>query len=192
LNVYSAIQRRRSIRRFQQQEVPHSLLHTLVDAARLAPSAGNLQPLEFIGVTKPGTRQKIFSSLKWAKLVEGGDTPPEDRCPMAYVVVLINRNIAKKGGAHDAGAAVQNILLASYEEKVGSCWLRSFDPAKIKKALGVPEHCVVDSVIALGYPAESPMTDSSRKKSVEYWRDDRGVMHVPKRKLDDVLHLEKY
>lgn len=192
MNVYSAIQRRRSIRRFKNQEISDSSLVKMVDAARLAPSAANIQPLEYITINNRKTCDKVFPLLKWARLIEGGDTPGEEQLPVAYIVVLINRQLSPRGGSHEVGAAVQNILLAALEDGIGSCWIRSFNADKLTEALKIPDHCKADSVIALGVPAESPVTEPSRKHEVKYWRDDRGLLHVPKRKLGDIIHREKY
>ena len=192
MNVYSAIQRRRTIRRFREHPIVESALIKLVDVARLAPSAGNTQPLEYITVDSKENCQALFPMLKWARFIKPDDTPPEGKRPTAYIIVLINRDIASKGGTHDAGAAIQNIMLAALEDEIGSCWLRSIDHAGIKLLFGIPDHCEVDSVIALGKSGESPMTEAARGDKLEYWRDERGLMHVPKRKIDQILHCEKY
>jgi nitroreductase len=192
VNVYSAIQRRRTIRRFREHPLAESELIKLVDVARLAPSAGNKQPLEYITIDSKEKCRALFPMLKWARFIEPDDTPPEGKRPAAYIIVLINRDIASKGGAHDAGAAIQNIMLAALEDEIGSCWLRSIDRAGIKSLFGIPDHCEVDSVIALGKSGESPMTEAARGDKLEYWRDERGLMHVPKRKIDQILHREKY
>ena len=54
--------------------------------------------------------------------------------------------------------------------------------------LKIPENYKVDSVLALGYPDEKPRTEKM-KDSVKYWKDNKGQLHVPKRRLDDVLHF---
>ncbi len=190
MNVYSAIQRRRTIRRFKDQSVPDSVLFKLVDVARLAPSAGNLQPLEYITVSSKKGCDALFPHLKWSKLIKNGE-PPDGRKPVGYVIVLINRDIVSRGGAHDVGAAVQNMLLATIDEGFGSCWLRSIDRSEIKATFKIPDNCEIDSVIAIGKPAESPLSEVA-KDSTAYWRDDRGLMHVPKRKVDHIIHREKY
>lgn len=192
MNVYSAIQRRRTIRRFKETPISEASLIKLVDVARLAPSAGNQQPLEYLTVNSKEKCSAVFPLLKWARFIKPDDTPPEGKRPGAYIIVLINRSIASKGGSHDAGAAVQNIMLAALEDDIGSCWLRTIDRSAIKELFGIPDHVEVDSVIALGKSAESPMTETARSENIEYWRDERGLMHVPKRKIDNVLHKEKY
>lgn len=191
MDVFSAISRRRTIRRFRNQKVPDLALEKMVDAARLAPSASNRQLLEYIAVNDKTTCEQLFEHLEWGSNMAGGDAPPEGRRPCAYIAVLINRNISESGGEHDAGAAVQNILLSSFDSGFGTCWLRSFKKKKIQKLLSVPAHMDLDSIIALGVPGESPLTEVLTD-SVKYWRDERGVLHVPKRLLGDILHKNSY
>ncbi len=66
MNVYEAICKRRTIRRFKQTPLPQETLEKLINAARLAPSAGNLQPNEYIVVDKPDLVDRVFSTLRWA------------------------------------------------------------------------------------------------------------------------------
>jgi nitroreductase len=192
LNVYSAIQRRRTIRRFKETPITEGTLIKLVDTARLAPSSGNVQPLEYITVSSKEKCRAVFPLLKWSRHIKPDDTPPEGSRPTAYIIVLINRNICAKGGGHEAGAAILNIMLAGLEDDIGCCWMRSFDKQELKKLFSIPDNCEIDSIIALGKPGESPMTEAARGDKTEYWRDERGLMHVPKRKLDQILHREKY
>lgn len=191
MDVFSAISRRRTIRRFRDSKVADLLLEKLVEAARLAPSASNRQILEYITVNDKALCSAIFDHLDWGGHADGGDAPPEGRRPAAYIVILINRNISSSGGGHDAGAAVQNILLSAYDSGLGSCWLRSFDSDKIRELLDIPATMELDSVIALGVAGESPMTEVMTD-SAKYWRDKRGVLHVPKRLLNNILHKNKY
>jgi len=62
---------------------------------------------------------------------------------------------------------------------------------KIQELFNIPLELAVDSVIALGYKAETPVVEDL-KDSVKYWRDDHEILHVPKRKLDDIIHFNKY
>lgn len=192
--VYDTILKRRSIRRFQQKEIPFPILEKLINAARVAPSAANLQPCEYIVVTEKKLVDEVFSTLKWAGYIApAGDPPPNER-PTAYIVVLINTNKAKWNTADlDAGAAIENILLTAQEEGLGSCWLGSIDRDRLKQILNIPDHCKINSVIALGYPNEKPvMEEIDGNESIKYWKDSNGVLHVPKRKLVDILHKNGY
>jgi nitroreductase len=96
-----------------------------------------------------------------------------------------------KYSAKDAGFASQNILLCAEEEGIGSCVLCNIDRNKIKELLKIPKEVEVDSVIALGYKAEQPVIEDM-KNSVKYWKDENDVLHVPKRKLEDIIHINRY
>jgi hypothetical protein len=61
----------------------------------------------------------------------------------------------------------------------------------VKTLLNIPDTYKVDSVIALGFPAEAPVTEDLMD-SVEYWKDEEGCLHVPKRKLEDVIHFNEF
>ncbi len=191
VNVYEAILKRRTIRRFKQKPIPLEILKKLVDCGRLAPSGANLQPVEYIIVNSPPKVKEVFPALKWAGYIAPRGTPPENERPVAYIVVLLNTKKKTVSGEIDAAAAIENILLSALEEGIGSCWVGSIDRSKLQKLLNAPEYCKIDSVIALGYSNESPVIEEM-KDSVKYWKDENGVLHVPKRKLEDILHINTY
>jgi nitroreductase len=191
MGVYELILRRRTIRQFQALPVPRSVLEKIVNAGRLAPSAGNLQPLEFIVVDDDAIRRLILSCLRWAGSIAPRGDPMPGHEPVAYIVTLVNLQIKEKGFEYDVGAAMENMTLAAWEEGIGSCWLISVDRKKAAEILAVPEEYRVDSVLALGYPAEKPVAEEFQG-SVKYWKDEAGVLHVPKRSLQDVLHFNRF
>ena len=57
--------------------------------------------------------------------------------------------------------------------------------------LDIPEHIQINSVIALGYPNETPVIEES-EDSIKYWKDEDGILHVPKRKLENIVHRGRY
>ncbi|MBN2288415.1 MAG: nitroreductase family protein [Candidatus Glassbacteria bacterium] len=192
MDVYDAIKGRRTIRRFSGAPVGIRLLTRLVDAARLAPSGGNCQPLEFIAVSKPELVAKLASHVKWAAYIHPAGNPPDGRGPGAFIVTLVNRQIAPDGAPYDVAAAVMTMILAARAEGLGSCWMGNIDRPALAKVLNVPgDGWILDSVLALGIPGESPVTEPLRD-SVRYWKDDAGVLHVPKRLLEDILHEETF
>ena len=189
-SVYDCVMRRRSIRCFEQQEISLEILKKLVNAGRVAPSAANKQPLEYIIVSRPDLMDKLFETLKWAAYIAPKGTPADGEKPTAYIIILVNTAHKIADFARDVGAAAENIILTALEEGIGSCWLRSVDRNKVCDMFHLPEHIEVDSVLALGYPGESPvmveMTDS-----IKYWRKD-GIHYVPKRRLNDIIHIDQY
>lgn len=188
--VYQTILRRRSIRRFKQIEIPFETLRKLIEAARVAPSAANLQPLEYIIVDDRELTKKVFATLEWAGYIAPAGNPPPEEKPVAYVVVLVNTQIKNLGYEWDAGAAIENILLAALEDDIGSCWIRSINRERLAKILNIPKHLRIDSVIALGYSNEDPVVEEM-EDSIKYWKDSLGRLHVPKRKLKDILHKNR-
>ncbi|MBD3186167.1 nitroreductase [Candidatus Bathyarchaeota archaeon] len=178
--------KRRTIRRFTPEPVSTNILKDLVDLGRIAPAGGNSQAVEYIIVNREDMREKLFPLLRWAaSLPPDMRTPEEGRRPMAYIIVLLNTEI-KKGGDHDVGAAVENILLGATSVGLGACWMGAIDRKKIRTLLNVPKTHDVKHVISIGYPDEESVMEVY-DDSFKYWKDDGGRMHVPKRELDGVI-----
>lgn len=191
MSVYELILSRRSIRQFKPDRVSRDILKKLVNAARLAPSGANLQPLEFVAVDDEKLRRKLYPCLKWAAYISPEGNPKPGHEPTAYIVILANLKIRKKGFERDVGAAVENMILSAWEESIGSCWIGNADINRIQEILNIPVDYQIDSVLALGYPDEEPITEEF-KDSVKYWKDTKGRLHVPKRRLDDVVHFNGF
>ena len=190
METREAIRGRRTVRRFTQTPIPEAILDELLDLARLAPSAANLQPLEFLLVDEAAGRDALFAHLKWGAYVKPQRNPAPDQRPTVYVVVLWAK---EKSGfpPWEAGAAMQNIILAAQDHGLGTCWLGGIDREGIKAGFGVPEDRDVVGVIALGYPAEAPVLEE-RDEDVKYWLDEEDVLHVPKRSVGAVVHRNRY
>ncbi len=191
MSGHEAIVSRRTIRQYLARPIDREALRRLVDAGRLAPSAANLQPLEFVVVDEPEVRDKVFPALKWAAYIHPNGDPKPGQEPQAYVVVLVNSKIREKMYEYDVGAAVEAMAVSAWSEGIGSCWLISIDRDKVQAALGVPPHYRIDSVLALGYPAETS-TVEEMKDSVRYWKNPDGSFHVPKRAHRDVCHFNAF
>jgi nitroreductase len=191
MNVYEAATKRRTIRRFKQKLIPLEILKKLVNAGRLSPSSANLQPIEYIIIEEVDLVARVFGTLKWAGYISPAGNPLPGERPVAYIVVLANKKKNPGSCERDAAAAIENMLLVALEEGIGSCWLGAIDINKLAGILELLEHIKIDSVIALGYSNESPQIEEM-KDSVKYWKDDDSVLHVPKRRIDDVLYYNKY
>ena len=186
MKVYETILKRRTIRRFKQKRVPYEVLERCVNAARLAPSAANMQPCEYLIVDKEELLDKVFNTLHWAGYISDG-RPSRSEWPKAYIIILVNKEVKDKGFEHDVGFAAENIILTALEEGIGSCCFGAVDRGLLRQNLSIPEKYIIDLVIALGYPNESPVEEPF-KGSIKYWKDSSGVLHVPKRRLNDILH----
>ena len=191
MSVYEVIIKRRSIRRFKEIPIPRKILENCVDAARLVPSAANLQPLEYVIVDDDQMLPQVFSTLKWAAYISPEGTPPEGKRPKAYITILKNRDIGVPSSVYDVGGAMENIILVALEKGIGSCPIASVDRDKLREILNIPDNYEILLVLALGYPDENPVTELFGG-SVKYWKDKSGVLHVPKRKLGSVLHWNTF
>jgi len=192
--VYETILRRRSIRRFRNQNIPYEILERCVDAARLAPSAKNLQPLEYIVVDEKDVRERVFDTLGWASNLPDG-RPPSSNQPRAYIVIIVDTDSIPRSGyagyKYDVGLSAGNICLTALEKGIGSCILASVERRRLRGILKIPENYNIELVIALGYPAEEPVAEDA-KDSITYYRDRMGTIHVPKRRLKDILHRNRF
>ena len=138
MDTYKVISTRRTIRLFKQDPISPDLLEQIVNAGRLAPSASNLQVLEFIVVREAQNCQQVFELLAWAGYIQPHRNPPEGQRPTAYVVVLGRGQQISQLSAADASAAIENMILAAWNEGVGSCWICSVNREKLATILQIP------------------------------------------------------
>mgnify|MGYP001071610351 CR=1 FL=1 len=191
--TYDLILKRRTIRKFRQDDISLETLKKLVNSARVAPSAANLQLLEYIIVNCSEKCKKIFKCLKWAGYIKPEGNPKKSEEPAAYVIFLVNVSLANGDSYRiDCGASVQNLILAALEEGIGSCIIGSCDRDKIKKILDVPGNKKIEFLVALGYPSEEPIMEDSKNGNIKYYKDPSGKLHVPKRPLKEILHVNAY
>ena len=197
MNVYEATIKRRSIRRFKDKPVPYEVLEKCVDAGRLAPCGHNHQVCEYIIINDaevlPGIFENIGGSMKLPP--EKGGPRPENT-PKAYVIILINKSWEgdanrRRISLYDVGLAAENIILVAYEQGIGACPILMFNENNLKPVLNIPDEYDMALVIAMGYPDESPVAEVATD-SVEGWLDDNLVRHIPKRRLEDIVHRNRF
>ena len=186
--IAELVRRGRSVRRFRQAEaVPIETLEGLVELARLAPSAGNKQPLKYALSCAPGMNTQIFACLGWAAYLKDWPGPAEGERPAAYIVVLGDTALGASFDC-DLGIAAQTIVLAAAEQGLGACMIGSIDRGALGRAIATGPGLKVLLVIALGRPGEEIVLETvGADGDVRYWRDARGVHHVPKRRLQEVV-----
>jgi nitroreductase len=186
--IADLIRRNRSCRRFyEDQAVSRETLLGLVDLARLSASGANLQPLKYALSCEPGKNAAIFATLAWAGYLKDWPGPVAGERPAAYIVVLGDRDIAANFGC-DHGIAAQSILLGARAQGMGGCMLGSIQKDRLRQSLNLPERYDILLVIALGVPKEEVvLTEVGPDGSIKYWRDEKGVHHVPKRRLDEII-----
>ena len=187
--IYEKIRKRRTIRKYLQKAVPEEALLKCVDAARLSPSGRNRQPLRYVIVNDLKLLKQVFTTLSWATDLPDY-YPTEEDMPRAYIVILLDKNTPTP--IHDASIAAWSISMVAYDEGLGSCILGSVDREKLRRILKVPEGLAVALVVALGYPAENPVVEPVKDGATNYWLDENGVLHVPKRDLKYIIRWNRY
>lgn len=163
MDAIEALKTRRSIRRYEDKPVSRELLAQVVDCARLAATARNDQPWEFVVVTGQEARRHIADLTDYGKHIASAP---------ACVAVFCRDT---KYFIEDGSAATQNLLVAAHALGLGTCWIAGDKKSyaqPIARYLSVPESMKLVSLVTVGFPAESPRRE--------------------KRSLDQVLHWEKY
>jgi len=144
MDVFEAVQKRRSIRAYESTPVPKALLEKILEAARLSPSAGNVQPWHFIVVTDAGKRERLAESILVRFLKEAP----------VVIVGCGDQKASPKWFMVDVAIAMQNMVLTATSEGLGTCWIGIFNESKVKELLKIPEKFRVVALLALGYPRE--------------------------------------
>lgn len=171
MDVFEAIKRRRSIRNYEPTPVPREKLEKILEAARLAPSASNIQPRHFVVVTN-AEKRKALSAGMFARFLK--------QAPLV-IVACGDEKKSPKWYAIDVAIAVENMVLAATGEGLGTCWIGSFDETKVRNVLKIPRHLRVVVLLAVGYP--------SGKESLA----SKALRLIRKRKsLEEIVSFEEY
>ena len=159
-NAIEILRARRSIRAYTSQPVERRIMEEIVDCGRLAPTAMNDQPWDFIVLTSKGDLEKIPRMLGHAEFIANA----------AFAVVVLAR--ATDYAVEDCCAATENLLLAAAAHGIGSCWVagtrQSYGPA-VAKAFGAPEGRQLIAIVSFGYPAETPQVEKRALTEVLHW-----------------------
>lgn len=182
------VKENRSCRRFDSSyKIDEKTLKELVELARNCASAANMQPLKYAVCCSDKKNEEIFSCLGWAAYLKDWKGPEKNQRPSAYIVIMGDHKISDKFWC-DHGIAAQTILLGARTMGLAGCMFGSINIPKLKKILEIKEHLEIKLVVALGKPAETIQIDElNEDKDIRYWRDEKGVHHVPKRKLSDII-----
>ena len=173
MDIFEAIKKRRSIRAFKNIDVSDEIVEKLIDAARWAPSAGNIQPWEFIVVRNLDAKRRLAEAALNQTFIE--------EAPVVIVVCADYQRSARGYGSRgatlyciqDTAAAIQNIHLAAIALGLGTCWIGAFREEPVKKLLGIPDGVRPVAIIPVGYPAEQPAPR-------------------PRRPLNEIIHREMF
>ena len=184
MDIYEAINGRRSIRKFQQTKVEDEKLMKLAKAAITAPNNGNSQPWDFIFITDPELIKELCKVLEEVHSEYFGkgrkDNLEGERLEKtismysrmvtvpAFVIACLNirnqqlnkpyQEWTTQWANHSIAAAMENLMLAAVAEGLGTCWFGTpgWKSEKLRELLNIPENVEIVATSPIGYPDESP------------------------------------
>ncbi len=165
--VLNEIVQRYSCRAYQDRPIEQDKLDRIIEAARLAPSARNLQEWRFVLARDPKVRQQMQ--------VAANNQPFVAQAAVVIAACAENDYVMRCGqrcGPIDVAIALEHIALQAVAEGLGTCWIGSFYPDKVRQVLCIPDSVAVIELMTLGYPADPvrPKTRNPAEKIACYDR----------------------
>lgn len=165
MDVFDAIQNRRSVRKFKKdQPVEEEKLQKVLEACRAAPSAHNSQPWELIVIRNKDILKAIAKETAYGQFLSS--------VPMGVAIVL-DPKASHDFYMADGGILTQNFALAAHALGLGTCWVGTMNRDKVKPLLGIPVEKYLLTVLPLGYP-------------------DGKFPAIPRKQLKEMIYYEKY
>ncbi len=170
VDIFDAIRQRSSVRSYAPTPVSEEVIVRILEAARLAPSAANIQPWHFIVVEDKEKRTRIAGGCRYGKFI--AESP-------VVIVGCGNKKVSPKWHVVDTTIALEHLVLAATALELGTCWIGSFDNDDLREMLMLPQEYEIVALIALGYPREKtkPMADNLR-------------VGRPRKKLEEIVSRE--
>lgn len=173
MGILSVIRKRRHIHKFKPNPIPAGTIESLLEAARWAPSAGNLQPWEIVLIRSDSQKEKLVDASGGKQYIRSA--------PVILVFCADLSQTAKRYGERgtslyviqDTAAAIQNVLLAAKDFGLGSGWVGAFDERAVSGVLGLPSHVRPMAIILVGTSDEDPRPP-------------------PRREVEEFIHLERF
>jgi len=180
MDLFEAIEKRRSIRKFKPEPVAADHLRKILEAGRLAPSGGNRQPWYFIIVKDSETKKAVSGSSKLEqnqRLLLSADT---------ILVLVSNPELEKEHKSpficserswyrQDPMLAGEHMVLAATALGFGTCWIAGFNDFEVKKILKIPENLAVIALIPIGVPDEIPPPRALKAFNETFFKDSFGI-----------------
>ena len=152
MDVMTAIKNRRSIRAYKDKPIEDEKLEAVLEAGRLAPSAGNRQEWKYVVVKDKALRDKLIDIANGQRFV--------GQAPAVIVACAVQTDHVMPCGELsypiDVAISVDHMTLAAVEQGLGTCWIGAFKQAEVKRLLGIPEEVRVVALLPIGYPDASP------------------------------------
>ncbi len=168
MDIYETIKKRYSCRSYLAKPIEKEKLQRVLEAARQAPSAKNLQDWRFVIVTQEEKRKQTAVAANEQMFIASA--------PAILVCCSITDYVMRCGqkiSSIDVSIAMEHIALAAVAEGLATCWIGSFFPEKVKKVLDIPKDVEIVELMAIGYPADKET-------------------HRPREPMDKIVCFEKW
>lgn len=152
--VLEVIRKRYSCRAYRDKPVEQEKLNEILEAARLAPSAKNLQDWRFVVVTDKEKKHKLAEAANNQVFIE--------KAGAIIVACSVSDEVMRCGqalGPIDVAIALEHICLQAAQSGLATCWIGAFYPDKVRPVVGVPQDVAIIELMAVGYPADSPKAE---------------------------------
>ena len=162
MDVYECIRSRVAVKSFTADPIPEPVVKKILRAGRWAPSQRNRQPWHFIVIRDPLALQRLSSlTSRGAYIAEA---------PLAVAIVMENAKMPQ----FEAGRVIENMLLVTWSEGVGTSFVGGWGKEKAKEILGIPQDMELITVMPYGYPTEAAKSGGKRRKPLaETTHDER-------------------
>ena len=170
MEFYKVINERKSIRKYNvNKKIPDEVLDRILNAARIAPSACNIQPWHFMVIKDNKKKEKLKGAYR------------QDWFWTAPVIIVgcvdVNKAWIRGDGVSyaevDLAIAMDHLILAATNEGLGTCWIGAFNEIKVKDILNIPDYIKVVAMTPLGFAAEE-------------------VKASPRKSINDIVHEETW
>ncbi|MBM4432325.1 MAG: nitroreductase family protein [Chloroflexi bacterium] len=167
MDLWTAIERRHSVRSFRDSDVSATSVQKILEAAVRAPSAGNRQPWHFVVVRRKVVKEALAQAAYGQSFVA--------EAPVVIVVCADAERSATRYGSRgrslyclqDTAAATEHVLLAATALGLGSCWVGAFDEGSAACALGLPAHLRPVAMVPIGQPTSESTGRTARRPLTE-------------------------
>ena len=159
MSLVDVVLTRRSIRRYEEKEIPKDVLDKILEAGRQAPSAANRQPWHFVVITDYEIKKELSKGLFNRHIKDSAVTIVG--CAYTGLWHIGTR----RWSIVSTSIALQNMVIVAWAMGVGSCWIGDFREDRVKKLLNIPDKWKVVALVSFGYPAEKPKP--KRRKPIE-------------------------
>lgn len=171
METWDALRARRNVRTYAERSIPEDQLDRILESARLTPSSMNQQAWDFVVVTDRDRLRDLAQVWRYGAHIAGS------AATIALVVPASEDPEERETFQYDLGQVTMSIMLAATDLGIGSCHAAVGDQARARDILGLPEDRECAMLVALGYPADRPLTP---------------MTHPNRRAFDDVVHRERW